>query len=125
MNNMFNKFFILTVFIFLAGCSMSRPHSNLLDCRDIIQDSWAKAEMLKDLNQRFPNYKAAWGSEIGLKFGEGGIRYYPWTIKTSDNSMFSIIYNFSPQNRLCEDIGYQFIKLDHTKIEMSPQIKPR
>ena len=105
---------LFSIYLILTACA-SNQTNQILDCRGIKPESEIRIEILADLDARFPNYKAAFVSDIGLKLHAEGIRYYPVSVNTKENRTYAVIYDYSPANESCKKLSYQFIQLDPTK----------
>lgn len=104
--------FQIFVYAFILGGCASNKVATQIDCRELIKEDLVQKEIQSGLANRFPNHKEAFISNTGLILQGEGVRYYPAVVTTNKNRIYSIIYNYSPQNESCKKIGYQLIQLD-------------
>ncbi len=112
MKKIFRVSFLVFFFLLLANCTTLKKEESKVDCRNILDDASVQKEIQADLKERFPNYKEVYTSSVGLVLHAEGIRYYPVSVRTNENRLYAIIYNYSPDNELCKKLGFQYIQLD-------------
>lgn len=103
--------FLILGLAIACGCATSSKQEPAIDCRSRIDEVVVQKEIQADLKERFANYKDAYISEIGLLLHSDGTRYYPVSVTTKENKVYSVIYNYSPGRETCQKMGYQFILL--------------
>lgn len=112
MKKIFRVSFLIFSFYLLASCITSEKEKSKIDCRNIVDDVVVQREIHADLKERFPNYKEIYISSVGLTLHAEGIRYYPVSVRTKENRIYTVIYNYSPENELCKKLSYQYIQLE-------------
>ncbi len=112
MEKFLNYLLLFVCLIIGTSCANLKKGEPKIDCRNLVDENVVQKEIQTDLKERFPSYKEAYTASIGLTLHTDGVRYYPVSVKTKENRVYSVIYNYSPDNEMCKKLGWQFIQLE-------------
>jgi len=88
-----------------------KPKEIKANCGDLLEKETVQKDIQRELKETFPNSTEVFISSAGIYLNSDGTVYYPVSVKTKENRMYSVLYNYSPTEG-CKQIRYQYIQLD-------------